>query len=62
MDTFVVTKTRLTAKYASHPNRLGVWTPQYLHLYLIPQLVKEQHVEPFERDGKKVVYRFIVEV
>jgi len=56
-----LTKTQLTAKYASQPNRPHSWKPDDLYLKLIPDLIRRGLARLEGQQGKKVWYSFTVE-
>jgi len=56
-----LTKTQLTAKYASQPNRPHSWKPDDLYLRLIPCLIELGMARLGEQQGKRVSYGFTVE-
>jgi hypothetical protein len=56
-----LTKTDLTAKYASQPNRPHAWKPDDLYLRIIPKLIEQGTACVADKQGKKITYRFTIE-
>jgi hypothetical protein len=56
-----LTKTHLTAKYASQPTRANAWKPDDLYLRIIPKLIEQGTACVADKQGKKITYRFTIE-
>jgi len=60
-DAILLTKTELTARYASHPNRSRSLTAGDLYDRIIPDLIKRDLCKEYEKKGNKTTYAFRID-